>query len=430
MARMIYALWTSKGSDLAPLAPLLLDGRIDALGMYSTFGDYDDNDEEEHPSYVGIDRVCCRDLSYKDFLSRFMLPNRPVIIQGLPETWGSKVKWTKMKNGGEEPNLDYLREHFGDDIAPVHVQHQQGFTTVRPEKREESVSEYASWWHNHEENNEADVPLHYLKDWKFVAAHPAYNAYECPEYFQDDWLNGRAMGNAYKFVYLGPAGTCTRLHADVMRSFSWSTNVCGQKRWYLVPPQYTFLLYDCFGGNLASHLHADQQDGMAAFFPGLAKARRYTIEVIQESGETIFVPSGWHHTVENTKPTLSINHNWLNGTNVHWSWEKLQAEIDALHSSESGGNSERVNTDTGASDTSQVGDDLLLLWLVLSKKACSILADERQQDDMAIFNLHAILPILEGIQKVIHDGKDQGLEKRCECNISELILDVKARLKP
>jgi JmjC domain, hydroxylase len=170
---------------------------------------------------------------------------------------------------------------------------------------------------------------------------------------------------------------------------------------------------------------------MAAFFPGLAKARRYTIEVIQESGETIFVPSGWHHTVENTKPTLSINHNWLNGTNVHWSWEKLQAEIDALHSSESGGNnSERVNTDAGASDTSQVGDDLLLLWLVLSKKACSILADERQQDDMAIFNLQAILPILEGIQKVIHDGKDQGLEKRCECNIAELILDVKARLKP
>jgi hypothetical protein len=432
VAKMIYALWTSKGSDLSLLVEPLLDGRIDALGMYCTFGDDDDDniDDELNRSYAGIERVCCRDLSYKDFFSKFMLPNRPVIIQGLTETWGSKLRWTKMKNGREEPNLDYLCEQFGEDVAAVHVQHQRGFTTARPEKREQSVSEYASWWHQHEENGEVNAPLHYLKDWKFVAAHPTYNAYEWPEYFQDDWLNGMAMGNAYKFVYLGPAGTCTRLHADVLRSFSWSTNVCGQKRWYLTPPEYTFLLYDCFGASLASHVHADKQDGMASFFPGLAKARRYTIEVIQESGETIFVPSGWHHTVENTEPTLSINHNWLNATNVHWSWEKLRTEIDSLHSSENDGHSTaRQNTDAGASDTSQVGGDLLLLWLVLSKKTSSLLADEERQDDMVAFNLRAILPILEGIQEVMRDGKDQGLTKRCECNIDELILDVKARLK-
>lgn len=47
----------------------------------------------------------------------------------------------------------------------------------------------------------------------------------------------------------------------------------------------------------------------------------------QEAGETIFVPSGWHHTVMNLEDTLSINHNWLNGYNIHWAWALLQQEF-------------------------------------------------------------------------------------------------------
>lgn len=48
--------------------------------------------------------------------------------------------------------------------------------------------------------------------------------------------------------------------------------------------------------------------------------------LLQETGETIFVPSGWHHTVHNLENTLSINHNWLNGYNIHWAWALLQQE--------------------------------------------------------------------------------------------------------
>lgn len=46
----------------------------------------------------------------------------------------------------------------------------------------------------------------------------------------------------------------------------------------------------------------------------------------QEAGEVIFVPSGWHHTVENLQDTLSINHNWLNGFNLHWAWKLLRQQ--------------------------------------------------------------------------------------------------------
>jgi hypothetical protein len=40
----------------------------------------------------------------------------------------------------------------------------------------------------------------------------------------------------YKFVYFGARGTWTPFHADVFRSFSWSANVCGRKKWVLVAP--------------------------------------------------------------------------------------------------------------------------------------------------------------------------------------------------
>ena len=46
-------------------------------------------------------------------------------------------------------------------------------------------------------------------------------------------------------------GSWTPLHADVLRSYSWSANVAGAKRWLLLPPAHTHLLYDRFGRQMA-----------------------------------------------------------------------------------------------------------------------------------------------------------------------------------
>lgn len=51
-------------------------------------------------------------------------------------------------------------------------------------------------------------------------------------------------------------GTWTGLHADVLRSYSWSANVAGAKHWQLLPPQYTHLLYDRFGRDVAPSFDA------------------------------------------------------------------------------------------------------------------------------------------------------------------------------
>jgi hypothetical protein len=429
VGRLIHSLWTQEGSDLSGLAAPLLDGRLDLLGTYITFQDQgirSRGSTATHRSAPCIDRIHRKDISYDDFVSMYMQPNVPVIIQGLCDNWKAKSRWVRQIGGKGVPNLDYLCDMFGADVAPVHEQLRSGFTATRPLQKKMNVAEYADWWNSHQPDDAGDEVLLYLKDWKFVATHPTYEAYEWPDLFQDDWLN-QAMGSAYKFVYLGPKGTSTLLHADVLRSFSWSTNVCGRKRWYLIPPKYTYLLYDCFGKTLASHLHVDVCNGMDAFFPGLPEAREYAMEIVQEAGESLFVPSKWFHTVENLEATLSVNHNWLNRFCIKNSWEKLISELRSLQTEKAdgqhGGDNDARETGVDTSDSSQVEDDLVLLWHVISKKARSHLEDIQVggNNSQRLLDVQAILFLLTEMKDLISDGCAFDLAKHTDCDVTDLI---------
>ncbi|GAQ84084.1 hypothetical protein KFL_001750210 [Klebsormidium nitens] len=128
----------------------------------------------------------------------------------------------------------------------------------------------------------------------------------------------------YRFVYMGPAGSWTPCHADVLRSYSWSANVCGRKLWRLLPPDQAWMLFDRHGRSSVYDIDAPID---AAQFPHFAQTR--WLECTQEPGEAIFVPSGWFHQVTNLEDTISINHNWLNGYNLHWAWALLQDDYHA-----------------------------------------------------------------------------------------------------
>jgi oxalate decarboxylase/phosphoglucose isomerase-like protein (cupin superfamily) len=51
------------------------------------------------------------------------------------------------------------------------------------------------------------------------------------------------------------------------------------------------------------------------------------MEVIQDAGEVIFVPSGWFHQVENLEDTISINHNWANACNLEIMFDQLESDL-------------------------------------------------------------------------------------------------------
>ena len=70
------------------------------------------------------------------------------------------------------------------------------------------------------------------------------------------------------------------------------------------------------------------------------------LEITQERGEIIFIPSGWFHEVHNLvllitswimqsilwtlyfqEETISINHNWINAFNIDLCWKYLKDQL-------------------------------------------------------------------------------------------------------
>ncbi|XP_021650393.2 arginine-specific demethylase JMJ20 isoform X2 [Hevea brasiliensis] len=196
---------------------------------------------------------------------------------------------------------------------------------------EMTVSEFIDHWVEGNSNS-----LLYLKDWHFVKEYPEYVAYGTPLLFCDDWLNlyldhhrmhkdpdtnqenDDISCSDYRFVYMGAKGSWTPLHADVFRSYSWSANVCGKKKWLFLSPSQCHLVFD---RNLKSTVYNIFDDVSETKFPGFKKA--IWLECIQDQNEIIFVPSGWYHQVHNLEDTISINHNWFNAYNLSWVWDLL-----------------------------------------------------------------------------------------------------------
>ncbi|KAM7273688.1 hypothetical protein ACFE04_028352 [Oxalis oulophora] len=287
-----------------------------------------------------IEKINANSLSYSEFVDKYMSSNQPVILTGLMNDWRACKDWvlTQTLNSHNEqvPNLQYFSTNFGNSKVQVADCGTREFTD---QKRDEmSVNEFIDHWLpvSTDECSEKGKPLLYLKDWHFVKEYPEYVAYKTPLFFADDWLNiylnsyqmhkdngtGQEDNDIccsdYRFVYMGAKGTWTPLHADVFRSYSWSANVCGKKKWVFLPPSQSHLVFDRNGKNCIYNIFDDIDETK---FPGFNKTIWF--ECTQEKDEIIFVPSGWYHQVHNMEDTISINHNWFNSYNLSWVWDLL-----------------------------------------------------------------------------------------------------------
>lgn len=249
------------------------------------------------------------DISYSEFYERFIKANKPCLFDScFTKTWNSRKDWVKQDG---TVNVEFFKKHFGDIDAPVVDCNKKHFSSH--EKCDMKVNDFFSYW-----NNRVDKVL-YLKDWHLQQNNSGF--YEVPMYFTSDWLNeyfDYLNADDYRFVYIGVKGTWTPFHADVFRSFSWSANICGLKKWIFYPPGEEELLKDNFGKlpyNVTDALNHETNKG---------------IEVFQKAGEVIFVPSGWHHQVFNMEDTISINHNWINATNIRNMFDHLCVELEKV----------------------------------------------------------------------------------------------------
>ncbi|XP_072905021.1 2-oxoglutarate and iron-dependent oxygenase JMJD4 [Hemitrygon akajei] len=289
--------------------------------------------QTERPSYKlfhkgrSLDYLHKNDLSYSEFFRDFLLPNYPCVLS--PEftaDWGSRQQWVK---GDGSPDFEHLLKHFGDSIVPVANCDVKEYN-ANP-KHNIPLRDYFSYWREHRESSYSSPRgCLYMKDWHMHRDFPNHGVYNTPNFFQSDWLNeywDTIKLDDYRFIYMGPKGSWTPFHADVFRSYSWSANICGRKKWLLFTPGQEEHLRDCSGNLVYDAQSPILQD--KNLYPNYSQCCQ-PIEVVQEAGEVIFIPSGWHHQVYNLEDTISINHNWLNGCNIDIMWSFLQGELTAV----------------------------------------------------------------------------------------------------
>lgn len=415
--RQVRELWLTRGGkyDPACLAEHYTDGTGWVLERFLYYGTELSCTTQPPLRSRTIATVHARDLTYDEFFRHHLIPNRPVVVQGVTSNWNAAQDWV---TGTGTPDVLAIARSVPHAVAPV-----VGVWADDPTRvisKQTRVRDYAYWWAQRHDEITPDVEgsdgsweSHrdlngeklYLKDWHFASEYgDEYPAYSCPLWFRDDWLHlpgerpstansdsepeqkqqerdrdgGRKQQERdrdHRFVYLGPAGSTTRMHCDVMASYSWSVNVCGTKRWQLLPPSSTPLLFDALGDTMA----ADLSD-CCTWFGGLATARDHAVEVIQRSGEAIFVPSGWHHSVENLDPTLSINHNWFNACCLEWVVDhclsRLQLDLTTSSLNASGSNSKSIRrSETGGA----AEQEARLLGAVVNEaaaRACRVCLEE------------------------------------------------------
>lgn len=152
----------------------------------------------------------------------------------------------------------------------------------------------------------------YVKSWHVDNILAQIATDPLPEPLRSWWDIAPARLNPrWAWIFLGPAGTSSHMHVDVMCSSAWNLLVTGVKVWEFHPPQWA-----------ADHGFLPRDVAHATGAPPDAPSMAYR----QEPGEVVVVPSGWAHTVTNVGHTVSLTGNWINASNVRVVDAMLEAE--------------------------------------------------------------------------------------------------------
>ncbi|CAD5221807.1 unnamed protein product [Bursaphelenchus xylophilus] len=223
-----------------------------------------------------------------------MKRNEPVIISNAIRNWKASRFWV---NTSGTPDWKLLKTIFGNVQVPI-------TTDGNCLQKRIPFSEFVS---NLSDDHSYQF---YLKDWHFCLD-SRENWYEIPSFLRLDWVNNKKevaendiFRGDYRFCYIGGSSTWTGFHADVMNSYSWSANICGRKRWIMIPKTVTKI----------RNVHLEDIEDIRKFDWKSVGG----IEFEQIRGEIVFVPSGWYHQVHNMEITISINHNWINQFNIEY----------------------------------------------------------------------------------------------------------------
>ena len=240
--------------------------------------------QERAPHYTHVEKRSR--ISRDEFMERYVLGCRPVVITDLARDWPAMQRWSlaefKRRYGAMSVQVQAGRDADADyEVNKVRLRRDTNFASFldRISASGPTNDEYLT------ANNEL------LRRAEFVGLLDEVGP--LPDYCKQDDLRRSAS------LWIGPAGTRTPLHHDTLMLLH--TQIVGRKRWRFVSPLSSRWLYNDF--DVYSPVDFEALDLQR--FPDAAKVK--VLDVVVEPGETMFLPLAWWHQVTSLDKCISLS---------------------------------------------------------------------------------------------------------------------------
>ena len=228
-----------------------------------------------------IDRV--DHISKEDFLNKYLIPRKPLVITKATETWPALQKWT----------FDYLKEAVGDQMVPLYDSSKADPNKpINASAAEMKFGDYI------------DLIQREPTDLRIFLFDPIKHA---PSLLDDYRSPTDLMGgflDKYPNMFFGGAGSVTFLHYDIDLAHIFHTHFHGRKHVILFDNKWSERLY-CIPFATYALEDYDIENPDFSKFPALDGIEGQ--ETILEHGDTLFMPTGFWHWMKYLDGSFSIS---------------------------------------------------------------------------------------------------------------------------
>ncbi|NWY71562.1 KDM8 protein, partial [Erithacus rubecula] len=236
------------------------------------------------PPEQAVPRLRCPSLQH--FRDNYLIPQRPVILEGVMDHWPCMKKWS----------VDYFCQVAGCRTVPVELGAR--YTDEEWSQQLMTVSDFISQYIM-AENNVGYLAQHQLFD-------------QIPELKEDisipDYccLGEGEEDDITINAWFGPGGTISPLHQDPQQNFL--AQVFGRKYIRLYSPQDSENLYPYESQILHNTSQVDVEDPDLVKFPNFTKAAFQSCILLP--GQILFIPVKYWHYVRSLELSFSVSFWW------------------------------------------------------------------------------------------------------------------------
>lgn len=235
----------------------------------------------------------CYKLSLEDFNSRYGFPNKPVVIQGVIDSWPASNLWSR------------------ENLTKRFCKPEQTWQVGRVDMNLNLYFKYCSVVK--EEN-----PL-YLFDKNFAEKYPELlNEYTVPPCFENDFFSLLPIKDrpSYRWFFIGPPMSGSTFHKDPNSTSAWNALVKGKKLWIMFPPEIVPPgVYPSKDESQVTTPVSVSNWMLNYFFDSLKNHNN--IQCIQKPGDIIYIPNGWWHQVLNLEECIGVTQNFVSECNLN-----------------------------------------------------------------------------------------------------------------